>query len=226
MTPATDNRTQPSQMATEAETAAELTERFRPSTVRVLFVGESSPAGGTHFYRANSGLYRATRQAFELGSIAARPPASISFLDWFRDLGCWLVDLADRPFDDIPTAHHAAEVDTAITRLATTIQQSRPERVVVVLRRIAPAVRAAAQRAGVAEGAIVVLPFPTRQWRPVYVEQLTGMVNEVLGGSALPLREDARQRDHVSRTEEQTQTDLTGFGLGAPSIVRPRLRLP
>jgi hypothetical protein len=201
MTPATDNRTQPPQMATEAETSAELTERFRPPTVRVLFVGESSPAGGTHFYRANSGLYRATRHAFELGSVAARPPASISFLDWFRDLGCWLVDLADRPFDDIPTAQHAAEGDAAIARLATTMQQSRPERVVVVLRRIAPAVRAAAQLVGVVEDAIDVLPFPTRQWRPVYIEQLTGVVNEVLGGSAPPLREDADERDHLGRTE-------------------------
>ena len=81
-----------------------------------------------------------------------------------------------------------------------TMQQSRPERVVVVLRRIAPAVRAAAQPAGVVEDAIDVLPFPTRQWRPVYIEQLTGMVNEVLGGSASPLRE-ADERDRLGRTE-------------------------
>lgn len=38
--------------------------RFRPDQVRWLFVGESSPAGGTHFYRGDSNLFRATRAAF------------------------------------------------------------------------------------------------------------------------------------------------------------------
>jgi hypothetical protein len=189
MTQATDDRTEPPQTA-GTETAAELTKRFRPSTVRVLLVGESSPAGSTHFYRANSGLFRATREAFDLATVAARPSEAIAFLDWFRDLGCWLVDLADRPFDDVPAAEHAAEVEAAIARLAMTMLETRPEKVVVVLRRIAPAVRAAAQLAGVADQAIVVLPFPTRQWRPVYIEQLTGMVNEVLGRCALPEHRD------------------------------------
>ena len=39
-------------------------DRFRPDHVRWLFVGESSPAGGTHFYRADSNLFRATQAAF------------------------------------------------------------------------------------------------------------------------------------------------------------------
>jgi hypothetical protein len=167
----------------------------------VLFVGESSPSGGTHFYRANSGLFRATREAFDLATVAARPSEAISFLDWFRDLGCWLVDLADRPFEDVPTAEHAAEVEAAIARLAMTMLETRPEKVVVVLRRIAPAVRATAQLAGVAEEAIDVLPFPTRQWRPVYIEQLTGVMNEVLGRCALPDHQDPGERHHVCSTD-------------------------
>jgi hypothetical protein len=33
-----------------------LRQSYRPQQVRVLFVGESPPAGGTFFYRANSNL--------------------------------------------------------------------------------------------------------------------------------------------------------------------------
>jgi hypothetical protein len=163
---------------------AELTARYRPTAIRILFVGESSPAGGTHFYRADSQLYRATRDAFGQGLSVVRPPEGTAFLDWFRDLGCWLVDLADRPVDDLSAGERASEVDAGIPALARTLRELRPDRVLVVLRRIAPAVRAAARQAGLDEHAIDVLPFPTRQWRPVYVEQLSGIVAEMLGGAS------------------------------------------
>jgi hypothetical protein len=168
---------QPTQPANE--TAAELTDRYRPAAVRVLFVGESSPAGETHFYRGNSPLFRATRDAFQAGLGA---PLDAPFLEWFRDLGCWLVDLADAPFDELPAAEQSAAIDAAIARLTATLQDLRPERVVVVLRRIAPAVQEAADEAGLLELPINVLPYPTRQWRPVYIEELAGIVAEVLNG--------------------------------------------
>ena len=51
----------------EASKSAALRERYRPTRVTTLFVGESAPAGGTHFYLANSNLFRATREAFRGG---------------------------------------------------------------------------------------------------------------------------------------------------------------
>lgn len=41
-----------------------LRRRYLPKETRVLFVGESSPSGGTFFYAANSNLYFATEEAF------------------------------------------------------------------------------------------------------------------------------------------------------------------
>lgn len=161
---------------------AELVARYRPSTCRILFVGESSPAGGTHFYRADSNLYRATREAFGRGLSVASVPEGNVFLDWFRDLGCWLVDLADRPVNDLDEDDRSAAVGAGIPRLAVILRQLRPERVVVVLRQVAPSVRSAAAQAGFDEHAIDVLPFPVRQWRPAYVEQLAGIVGDVLAG--------------------------------------------
>jgi hypothetical protein len=37
---------------------------FKPEKVRVLLIGESAPAGGTHFYLANSNLFRGIKVAF------------------------------------------------------------------------------------------------------------------------------------------------------------------
>lgn len=175
----------PTASAGEASITA-IRDRHRPSKTRVLFVGESSPAGGTHFYRADSNLYRATREALGVGLSVADPPEGEGFLAWFQELGCWLVDLADRPVDRSPAADRIRAVDAGIPALARTILEARPTRVVVVLRRIAPAVRDAARVAGFDDRAIDVLPFPTRQWRPIFVDQLAGILSEVLGGKAAP----------------------------------------
>jgi hypothetical protein len=110
-----------------------------------------------------------------------RPPEGAPFLAWFQELGCWLVDLADRPVNRSAPDERASAVDAGIPGLAHTLRETRPERVLVVLRRIAPAVRAAAREAGIDEHAIDVLPFPARQWRPVYVRQLAEIVGKLLG---------------------------------------------
>lgn len=182
--PPTNSLPRPAASAEEASIAA-LRARYRPSATRVLFVGESSPAGGTHFYRADSNLYRATREAFGVGLSVADPPEGEAFLAWFQELGCWLVDLADHPVDRFAAAERTRAVDAGIPALAQTIREVQPARVLVVLRRIAPAVRRAARVADFDDRAIDVLPFPIRQWRPAYVDQLAGILAGVLGSGAV-----------------------------------------
>jgi len=41
-----------------------LRESFRPTDVKILFIGESPPAGGTFFFAADSNLFRYTNAAF------------------------------------------------------------------------------------------------------------------------------------------------------------------
>jgi hypothetical protein len=62
----------------------------------MLFVGESPPASGRLFYHADSGLYRAIRQTF----LSALPDLKdADFLESFRQLDCYLVDLCGSPVD-------------------------------------------------------------------------------------------------------------------------------
>src|SRR5258708_15513474 len=87
----------PVQIDAKASVARErLRKRYRPDRVRILFVGESPPASGRFFYQADSGLYRAVRDTF----LTAFPPLQkTAFLDSFRSLGCYLVDLCGEPVD-------------------------------------------------------------------------------------------------------------------------------
>ncbi len=161
-------------------------DQFRPATVSTLFIGESSPASGTHFYRANSNLFRATQEAFATALGDGAVPAGPAFLHWFRDQGNWLVDLADRPVNRMRGRPRKDAVDDGIRRLAATIRDVKPERIIVVKASISAAVRQAAQAAEFT-GEIAELPFPVRQWRLVYVRELSALVSgSRVAGSANP----------------------------------------
>ena len=68
-----------------------LRELYRPDEVSVLFVAEGPPHAGTFFYRKDAKLYEATIEAFRKSVPGSRTG---SFLERFRDLGCYLEDLS------------------------------------------------------------------------------------------------------------------------------------
>jgi hypothetical protein len=145
--------------------------QFKPELVVTLFVGESAPAGGTHFYRASSNLFRASREAFAL----AFGPEAVSdgprFLRDFQDRGCWLVDLVDQPVNRLGDKERQALVSDGVAGLAQIIADVQPEHVIAVKATIDDEVRAAMKVAGI-EVDLLALPFPVRQWRAVYVRKL------------------------------------------------------
>jgi len=135
-----------------------LRRRYRPGRVRLLFVGESPPASGRFFYRADSGLYRAIRQAF----LSAFPSLTDGdFLESFRTLDSYLVDLCGSPVDCLPLKERRLVCSQGEARLATIIRRLNPEVVVTVVRSIAGNVRRAQSRAEW-QGTYLELPYPGR----------------------------------------------------------------
>jgi hypothetical protein len=135
--------------------------RFRPSRVRVLFIGEAPPASGRFFYQADSGLYRAVRDSF----INALPGLrDDNFLESFRTLGCYLVDLCGKPVDRLNDAARRRARRGGEARLSKTLRLLRPPIMVVVLRSITANVRRAEERAKWS-GLRIELPYPGRWHR-------------------------------------------------------------
>jgi len=157
---------------------------YKPKKIRTLFVGESSPAQGTHFYRANSNLFRATRSAYAMAMGDDTVPTGEAFLRFFADQGAWLVDLADRPVNRLQESERRSALQAGIPRLAETIRADQPERVVVVKRDIGDLVRQAIEAAA-SEATLVVLPFPVRQWAPVYQRELAAYLRARFGSDRL-----------------------------------------
>ena len=148
-------------MGAESKTADSrelLRERYCPTRVRLLFVGEAPPASGLFFYRADSGLYRAIRSVFVTAFPALR---SADFLESFQELGCYLVDLCGTPVDRLDKEERKRVCAESEVRLARTIRRLQPQTVITVVRSISTNVERAQRRADWV-GLHVSLPYPGR----------------------------------------------------------------
>ena len=135
-----------------------LRRRYRPDRVRILFVGEAPPASGRFFYQEDSGLYRAVRDTFVSAFPSLRKAA---FLESFRSLDCYLVDLCGEPVDHMNKQARQRVCLASESRLSRTLQQLRPKIIVTVVRSIGRNVRRAEDRANWS-GVHLELPYPGR----------------------------------------------------------------
>lgn len=176
-----------------------LRESFLPSQLRILFVGEAPPASGRFFYSANSGLYRAMRDAFNKVDPLID---ETNFLSIFRASGCYLIDLCPKPVDHMDTesrrrAHVAGE-----RLLSEKLIQLRPGKIAPVLRAIVSHVANAALRANW-RGEILELPYPGRwhQHRQEFLKALEPTLTELLRSSRYKI--SRRAADKNSRADER-----------------------
>jgi hypothetical protein len=150
---------------------------YRPTRVQILFVGEAPPASGRFFYRADSGLYRAIREAF----ITAFPELKDDdFLNSFRSLGCYLVDLCPEPVDRLGRKARRNACVKGETRLSRTLQRFGPSVVITVVRSIGGNVRHSERRVNWS-GLHVELPYPGRwkHYRTVFVRALVPLFRKM-----------------------------------------------
>jgi hypothetical protein len=132
--------------------------RYKPDSVRMLFVGEAPPASGLFFYDANSGLYRVIRDTF-LRSLPVLSEAN--FLTDFQRLGCYLVDLCGEPVDHLDKDLRRTICSKGEPRLAETIHTLQPKFIISVVRSIQNNVSRACEQAGFG-GQHINLPYPGR----------------------------------------------------------------
>lgn len=155
-----------------------LRESFRPSRIRILFVGEAPPASGRFFYSANSGLYRAMRDVFR--RVNPRIDED-NFLSEFQASQCYLIDLCPKPVDRMDPESRRRARRAAERHLSEKLIRLRPEKIAPVLRSIASHVANAASMANW-HGEILELPYPGRwhQHRLEFFKALDPKLRELL----------------------------------------------
>ncbi|KJS29363.1 MAG: hypothetical protein VR64_21340 [Desulfatitalea sp. BRH_c12] len=152
--------------------------QYRPSILRILFVGESAPAKGSFFYDGGCNFTRHTRSAFEI--VRGRSFASDGeFLSVFRDRGCWLDDISHTPIDLLNRRERKEAIQKSIPNFAGRLTEASPEVVIVMLRRIKEQVSAAVQASGI-QARIEYLPFPGFGHQRKFIELLVPVLRETL----------------------------------------------
>jgi hypothetical protein len=154
-----------------------LRKRFLPSTLRLLLIGESPPASGRFFYQCDSGLYRATRDAFRRFDDTITDE---NFLATFQSSGCYLIDLCREPVDHLTRKDRVAACVLAEPLLTRKIQNLKPQAIAIVVRSIELNVERAILRA-VWKGPILKLPYPGRwsRHRAIYVNTLAQSLGDL-----------------------------------------------
>ncbi len=150
---------------------------YRPKRVRILFVGEGPPASGRFFYQADSGLYRVIRDAFVQAFPGIR---NETFLESFRDLGCYLVDLCGRPVDRLGNSARRKARIAGEPRLGKILRQLQPAVVITVAKSIAQNVERA-EKLAKWSGVGVTLPYPGRwhRHRTVFLKGLMPVLRDL-----------------------------------------------
>ena len=123
---------------------------YQPTKTRVLFIGESAPVNGTFFYRANSHLFHAMRNAFTVTGIGAGMEGTL-FLDEFKNNLFFLDDLGETPDDAVQMANHVGD----------RIRRHSPSIIVTLIKRISPIVRSVSDQIGY-HGSLYDLPCPVQ----------------------------------------------------------------
>lgn len=149
----------------------------RPAPVRVLFVGESPPANATFFYFGDSNLARSTREAFDQVYDQTTDPQQ--FLKAFSERGFYLVDLCQTPVDRLSKRARRAEHRAGVEELAAMLRELRPDRIVVVMKAIEPAVMQAVESAGLLGIPVDILPFPAQGHQHEYVARLVALLKRI-----------------------------------------------
>lgn len=155
--------------------------RYKPDEIRVLFIGESPPVGGTFFYYGNSNLYLATKEAF----VTAIPKLRMAgeFLAAFAQMGCYLEDLSPVPVNHLNLGDSGQRRERRALRrkgIEPLARRMHPWAPTVVATVMLDMVRTGdigetLQIAGYREVDQVDLPFPGRH-RDRFVSELTGHV--------------------------------------------------
>jgi hypothetical protein len=162
------------------ENAERLRRRYRPECVRLLFIGESPPASGRFFYRRDSGLYRAIRDAFRVIDSSITDD---TFLEIFRHSGCYLIDACAAPVDHLEAQSRRAACLASEPVLTRRIRHLQPAAIVTLVKSIRDNVTRAADNARWS-GPILDVPYPGR-WashRKIFLERLAPHLEQLFAG--------------------------------------------
>ncbi len=167
----------------------ELRAKYKPATIKVLFVSESPPSGDTFFYRANSNLYAYTQAVFAEVYGEGRCGEGEQFLKFFKEQGCYLDDLCLDPINHLDEKKKKQMWRQGVTPLAERIRHMEPKplQCIVVVKEIEWNVRTALQQAEASTIPLLSVTFPAYGHQKKYLRELIPILRGMIKNKILSL---------------------------------------
>ena len=136
-----------------------LRESYKPEKIKILFVGESAPAGGAFFFDGNPIQFTTNiRKTFEM-ALDVTFEDNKEFLNYFKDKQCYLDDLCLEPVNHLPPAERAMMLRDSVEPLSERLRDMNPDVIIISMRSIEHYVHDAIVLSDVTSK-VVVTPFP------------------------------------------------------------------
>lgn len=108
--------------------------RYLPSVIKVLFIGESPPSGGAFFFLGKSILFNTTKVVFE-EFYKKHFLDPFDFLNFFRNSGYFLDDLCHKPINQIKDPIFREKLRLGgIEGLSNRLKNYNPRRIIPIMK--------------------------------------------------------------------------------------------
>jgi len=152
--------------------------RYKPSTVKTLFIGESPPAKGDYFYFGGGNiLLEYIRQAF-VSVYGDKCGNGDDFLQFFKEKGYYLIDLSEEPINGKLEKERRQLRRDNVGSLAKRVAKLNPESVIIIMKAIEREVRAALP-SNIHEKNIRVTRFPGFGNQMISIQQISCALHEL-----------------------------------------------
>ena len=150
-------------------------QKYKPSKINLLFIGEAHPSNGMFFYNEDTVLYKFTKEAFN-----EYLKTDTFTLEFFKDKGCYLYDIGKSHFG-MTFKEKVNAIAEGIPVLAKFIQEHRPQYIISTNNSIFNAIIMANAEIGdmIPEENIFDLPTPIFGNHHFYKEELVKVLEQI-----------------------------------------------
>ena len=132
---------------TGSANAANGYQNMMPQKINILLLAESPSGNGKHFYKANTPLYRAVRQGFELQFSTFKN--DVIFFRFFKAAGCYVDHFCPGAINKTDKQKREANREGCIHSMEERLQRYQPRMIIVLMKSLAWQVKMSLQLSGI-----------------------------------------------------------------------------
>ena len=138
-----------------------LKQQHKPENVQLLFIADGMPVNNRYFYRKNSSMFRAVKDAYT--QVFGEFKTDDEFLKFFKEMGAYFESLTMEPIKFLPPKEQVKAREEGVKPLADKIAEMQPRLIIISLKTIEKYAREAIQLSGITSVEhIAVTPFPVK----------------------------------------------------------------